>query len=421
MGAAVGAALEHTGSVDLLLHAGGVEISRRLKDKEPGEFALVLDIKVDGWFNLMNSLADAGLGAVVAFSSVAGRFGNNGQTDYAAANDLLCKCISALRTSRPETLGVAIDWTAWGDIGMATRGSIPTIMKAAGIDMLPARAGVPIVRREVTLRDTGGEVVIGQRLGLLMSEAHATGGLAVDDAVTEGTALPWRIREFGAYSGIVAEAELDPAAEPFLDHHRIDGTAVLPGVMGIESFAEVAGLACPGHHVVAVEDVDFLAAFKFYRDEPRVVTVSAVVTADGDEFLAHCRLTGERMLAGQETPQRTTHFTGTVRLAAEPVTTADVEPVELAGEEVVAEDVYRVYFHGPAYQVLARAARHDDGAAGAMSSGLPANHTRDAVTRDRPPADRAGLPDRRRARDRHDRGHGAAAAPGPGRAVRASR
>ena len=69
------------------------------------------------------------LGAAVVFSSVAGRFGNAGQTDYSAANDLLCKEISSLQRTRPGTLGIAIDWTAWADIGMATRGSIPTAMK----------------------------------------------------------------------------------------------------------------------------------------------------------------------------------------------------------------------------------------------------------------------------------------------------
>ena len=74
----------------------------------------------------------------MAFSSVAGRFGNVGQTDYCAANDLLCKLTSNLRRSRPDTRGIALDWTAWGGIGMATRGSIPTMMAAAGIDMLPA-------------------------------------------------------------------------------------------------------------------------------------------------------------------------------------------------------------------------------------------------------------------------------------------
>ena len=57
-----------------------------------------------------------------------GVFGNGGQTDYSAANDFLCKSISNFRTTRPQTRGIAIDWTAWGGIGMAARGSIPAIM-----------------------------------------------------------------------------------------------------------------------------------------------------------------------------------------------------------------------------------------------------------------------------------------------------
>jgi hypothetical protein len=32
----------------------------------------------------------------------------------------------------------------------------------------------------------------------------------------------------------------------------------------------------PGWHVAAVEDVNFLAPFKFYRGEPRTVTIEAV-------------------------------------------------------------------------------------------------------------------------------------------------
>ena len=43
--------------------------------------------------------------------------------------------------------------------------------------------------------------------------------------------------------GSRVETTLDPAAQPFLHDHRIDGTPVLPGVMGIEAFAEVAALA----------------------------------------------------------------------------------------------------------------------------------------------------------------------------------
>ena len=175
---AVMAAAAQGGQIDLLLHAAGLEISRLLPDKGRKEYDLVFDVKADGWFNLLKGLGDTPIGSTVVFSSVAGRFGNNGQTDYSAANDLLCKLTANQRAVGSDTLGVAIDWTAWGDIGMATRGSIPTVMKAAGIDMLPAAAGIPIVRREVTHRTIGGERVAGLRLGVLTDEFDPTGGLA---------------------------------------------------------------------------------------------------------------------------------------------------------------------------------------------------------------------------------------------------
>ena len=77
------------------------------------------------------------------------------------------------------------------------------------------------------------------------------------------------ISGMGVYSGLSAQTTLDPAAQPFLHDHRIDGTPVLPGVMGIEAFAALAGLAVPGLRVADVEQVDFIAPLKFYRDEPR--------------------------------------------------------------------------------------------------------------------------------------------------------
>ena len=91
---------------------------------------------------------------------MAGRFGNSAQTDYAAANDLLCKTTSAFRTTRPSTKGYALDWTAWGGIGMATRGSVATIMDALGVGMLPPEVGVAWIRRELTAGTPAGEVVV---------------------------------------------------------------------------------------------------------------------------------------------------------------------------------------------------------------------------------------------------------------------
>jgi len=370
-----------SGEVDVLLHAGGLEISRLLPDKPPDEFDLVFDVKADGWFHLMRGLGSLPLGATVAFSSVAGRFGNGGQADYSAANDLLCKQTSSLRGTRPDTLGLAVDWTAWGDIGMATRGSIPTVMAAAGIDMLPAAAGIPIIRRELTGDRSTRELLVGLELGILVDEWHPTGGLdteAVASAIADHPLLS-EVAGMPLGQGLIVHAELDPTAQPFLDHHRIDGTPVLPGVMGIELFAEVAGLLFPDRHVAAIEDVNFLAPFKFYRDEPRPVTIMATYRTEGDDIVASCALVGERLLPNHDEPQQTTHFTGCVRLgtASPERGTADrPTPAEVTAR---ADDIYRIYCHGPAYQVMAGAWHQNDAVIGLLAADLPANQDPDGA------------------------------------------
>jgi NAD(P)-dependent dehydrogenase (short-subunit alcohol dehydrogenase family) len=381
---AVDRIFERSGRIDVLVHAGGLEVSHLLADKTPEEFDLVFDVKADGWFNLLHAIGDRPLRAAVVFSSVAGRFGNAGQTDYSAANDLLCKEIASLRGTRPDTLGVAIDWTAWADIGMASRGSIPTVMKAAGIDMLPAHAGIPIVRRELTLRQRGGEVVIGQRLGSLVADSDPTGGLEIAGEalgqVTSGhSALFSDVEGWSVGDGLRVVATLDPAEQAFLHDHQIDGTPVLPGVMGIEAFAEAALLLHPERRVAAIEDVAFLAPFKFYRSEPRQLTVTCQFTSDGDDLLARCTLIGTRQLPNQVEPEVKAHFTATVRLATSAAQLAPVPVPTMVAPTVEAKDIYRIYFHGPAYKVLDEASANEGVMVGRLARDLPPSHHPEAM------------------------------------------
>jgi acyl transferase domain-containing protein/acyl carrier protein len=365
--AAVGAIRAEHGRIDALVHAAGLEISHLLPDKPAAEYDLVFDVKADGWFNLLRAIGDLPLGATVVFSSIAGRFGNGGQTDYSAANDLLCKSTSALRSTHPHTRGVALDWTAWAGIGMASRGSIPTVMAAAGIDMLPPTAGVPVVRREL-VAGTRGEVVVAGNLGMLTAERPGAGSI---DAAVEHGPMTGTARATGL-DGIRVETTLDPREQPFLDHHRIDGTAVLPGVMGIEAFAEAALAPLPGWHVAAVEDVEFLAPVKFYRDEPRTLTVEALHEPDGAGVKARCRLLGIRRLPNGD-DQITEHFRGTVVLARTASSLPGAAPPSADGPAVERPDIYTVYFHGPAYRVLQRAVPAAGSGTALLAENLPAD------------------------------------------------
>jgi acyl transferase domain-containing protein/NAD(P)-dependent dehydrogenase (short-subunit alcohol dehydrogenase family)/acyl carrier protein len=366
-----------SGRVDVLIHAAGLEISHFLPDKEWKEYDLVFDVKANGWRNVWSSLAGTQVGAVVAFSSIAGRFGNAGQSDYGAANDLLCKMLSSLRTTHPKTLGVAIDWTAWGGIGMASRGSIPKMMEAAGIDMLPPEIGIPIVREALTSDGASREIVVAGKLGVLMNEWDGDGGLDAESLSSAAKrSIVGKATGLGLYDGLTVEIALDPNVQPFLNDHRIDGIAVLPGVMGIEAFCAAAQLLAPGYAVCAVEDVEFMSPFKFYRDEPRIATVNVRSFADGDEIVAECRLSGTRRLPNKSEPQTTTHFTGRVRLSKTALRAEKGAPPDVSGvPSIGAESVYQVYFHGPAYQVVEKVWKCDvNSSVGLMRNDLPPNH-----------------------------------------------
>jgi hypothetical protein len=188
----------------------------------------------------------------------------------------------------------------------------------------------------------------------------------------------------GLYGGLTVETTLDPKQQPFLFDHQIGDTPVLPGVMGLEALVEAAKLVFPDRYLAAIEDVTFEAPFKFYRSEPRAVTVRAHFKLDGDDIVADCRLEGTRMLHGRDEPEVTTHFTATVRLVAKPPKAEKRKAIPAPGDakKVEAGDIYRLYFHGPAYQVMENSWRSGDEVVGLFSDNLPANHD---------PADRGTL------------------------------
>ncbi len=370
--------------VDVLLHAAGLEVSHRLVAKSAEEFDRVFDVKADGWFNLLRALQGVPLGAAVVFSSIAGRFGNAGQTDYAAANELLAKAMLHLPRLRPAARGITLDWTGWAAIGMASRGSIPQLLTAAGIDLLPAAEGVPVVRREIESAAGSVEVVVAKRLGAMLSERTPASGLDLDalaDRLASAGPMIGRAVAWDPHLGLLIEATLDPTRQPFLNDHRIDGVAVLPGVMGIEAFVAAAILPFPERPLLAVENIEFLAPFKFFRDQPRTLEVRCQFRPEGDAVVAHCALLGARRLAGSPEVQRTLHFTAEIRLGA-PGLDRPALALPLAaraalgaaadeGSRIDASSIYRILFHGPAYRVLRRVERRGDWLVGEMPGELP--------------------------------------------------
>jgi hypothetical protein len=133
--------------------------------------------------------------------------------------------------------------------------------------------------------------------------------------------------------------------------------------------------------VAAIEE-QFHSPFKFYRNQPRTLYLSATISpSHAGELIAHTQLRSVTEPARPGMPERVElHFTATVCQTATSMDApiAVALPSALIGtwpqmREVDKSAIYRIYFHGPAYQVLDRALLDGDQVIGVMSDSLPPN------------------------------------------------
>jgi hypothetical protein len=289
---------------------------------------------------------------------------------------------SALRRTRPGTRTIAIDWTAWGGIGMAMRGSIPQIMAAAGITMLPPESGIPTVRRELSAGGGSGELVVAGTLGMMTAELAPNGGLDTEKVKAALAArerpllMVGEVKAARLYGGLQVATTLDPKLQPFLFDHQIDGVPVLPGVMGTEAFAAVASVLAPGFALLAIEDETFLAPFKFHRNQPATLYLSAVAAPAGiGELLVSAELRSIIQPRPELPAQERVLFKARLRLrrqAAEQPRVAFNKP-SAKSLTIGKQPIYGVYFHGPAYQVIEKAAVEDAAVVALMADDLGPN------------------------------------------------
>ena len=100
-----------------VIHGAGVIEDRLVRDKTPESFDRIFQTKVVGARILTERLDLSRLRVCAFFASVASRFGNKGQSDYAAANEVLSK-LALLLDRRWEARVFSVAWGPWSEIGM---------------------------------------------------------------------------------------------------------------------------------------------------------------------------------------------------------------------------------------------------------------------------------------------------------------
>lgn len=148
------------GRIDGVLHGAGIIEDKLVEDKSPDSFDRVLETKAVSSLILSRKLRPDSLKFLVFFSSISGRFGNRGQIDYAAANELINKLAVYLDRRWPGRV-VSINWGPWQKIGMASE-EVQRQFAERNVQIIRPAAGRDALDRELRFGRKGEvEIVIG--------------------------------------------------------------------------------------------------------------------------------------------------------------------------------------------------------------------------------------------------------------------
>ena len=375
------------GRVDGLIHFAGLERSKLIYDKDPAEYYRIFDVKATSFATFLanNIVRDDGFFAFA--SSIAGKYGNLGQSDYASANDYLAK--SALSLQNQGYRAISIAMSAYKNVGMGVRAGVETFLRSNGVDFVDPEDGMQIFLDEIVYGRVP-EIVLTGSLGRLDWDHQlkfewdeiGAGETGSDDAPKGGSsapAAPKAAPKAKAEGGVDAskathflgnvtslqkgaeihlEKEFNLDSDPYLADHAIEGTPYVPGVMGIETFMETAA-ALTGAVPQGLKDVHFYLPIKLLRNRPQAVRVTG--KAAGNEAVMEIEsdfINSKGVKMGNTrrhfTAKTLDGFTSTWSAVKADAMTG------LAGQMTVSkEEIYKKYFHGPSFQVLGGILRVD--------------------------------------------------------------
>ncbi|MBQ6224443.1 MAG: SDR family NAD(P)-dependent oxidoreductase, partial [Campylobacter sp.] len=152
------------GRLDGLIHFAGLEHSKLLTDKTIEEYYKVFGVKATSAaaFLALNLVKETGFYAFA--SSIAGKFGNLGQSDYASASDYLAKL--ALSLTRQGQRAVSIAMSAYSKVGMGVRPGVFDFLTKQGLKFVDPEVGMQIFLDEIVYGKVP-EIVLTDDLGQL--------------------------------------------------------------------------------------------------------------------------------------------------------------------------------------------------------------------------------------------------------------
>lgn len=276
------------GRITGIIHGAGRLADKYIQDKTEADFQNVLSVKLDGLLALLQCVNIQKLDHLIMFSSVAGFYGNVGQTDYAIANEILSKAAHLFRTNHPNTQVSAINWGAW-DAGMVSD-ALKKKFEEMGVVLVNSEGGPAMMVNEMSLAYANQpQVIIG-------------GTLPAGVSYTDGDLQTHNIHR-----------HLNANENPFLMHHVIQGNAVLPVVNAVGWMTSTCEQIFPDFQVHIVKDAKLFKGLVFDGNEPKNFVVELKEThKDSDTIVIEATILSQA--TGAKLP--TYHYKANITLVA---------------------------------------------------------------------------------------------------------
>lgn len=350
------------GRIDGVIHGAGVIEDKLLIDKSTESFQRVLRTKVVPALVLAEKLRLESVKLIALFSSVSGRYGNRGQGDYAAGNEILNK-LAHWFGSQISGRCVAMNWGPWESKGGMVSAALAKQFEDAGVYVIPRDLGAKMFVDEVFADSDQVEVVYG---GPLDGQTRGTTGVEI--AASNVFAAPLlsvasRLIE-RTPSSLSIERTFDPSVDLYLLDHQLDGVPVVPMAVMLELFAEAATALLSPHS----ESLPIVL-----RDHR---PLRGVMLSDGPVTLrVIAERRGERIaLRAEDVKSGVLHYSATAEIAAggvaAPERLALHQPRELPIS--LAEAYERWLFHGPIFEgITAVDSLGENGTCGKIQASSP--------------------------------------------------
>jgi acyl transferase domain-containing protein/NAD(P)H-dependent flavin oxidoreductase YrpB (nitropropane dioxygenase family)/NAD(P)-dependent dehydrogenase (short-subunit alcohol dehydrogenase family)/acyl carrier protein len=140
-----------------VIHGAGVIEDKLLRDKTPESFDRVFGTKVESALTLVRAIDPSKLKFLALFASITSRYGNRGQSDYAAANEVLSKMACDLDRRWPGRV-VSIAWGPWAEVGMVA--DLEKHLVARGLKLIEPAVGAGFAVDEVIFGAKGEPEVV---------------------------------------------------------------------------------------------------------------------------------------------------------------------------------------------------------------------------------------------------------------------